>query len=129
MIKKQAKKKKNSVVGSKYLKELLRLGNFLVKRYGDGEFSYVRICTADGSWRMDFREDTMKYAWILMLASDTKLHLALEAWIVITFHAAFCNPDREFIDNMIKELHALALRAEDREKQRDDQQNSVDEKD
>lgn len=106
--KKSGKKKVNS---EKYLQGVLQLGNFIIKKKGDGEYRYIRISTVDGSWGMDFREDTFKYAWILLLASEERYHEALKGWIVVNYHTAMCNPDPEFLDNVIKELYALSDRA------------------
>lgn len=99
---------------AKYLQTVLQLGNFLIKKEGDGEYTYIRISTVDGNWGMDFREDTMKYAWVLMLSSDEKYHEALRGWIVTNYHLAMCNPDAQLLENTIKELYALNERNEER---------------
>lgn len=97
---------------AKYLQNVLQLGNFMVKKYGDGEYLYVRVCTIDGSWRMDFREDTFKYAWALMLTSEPKYYEILRAWITLSYHTTMASPDPIFIDKVIKEIYALQERAQ-----------------
>ena len=104
---KNSKKKAKS---KNKLQFVIQTGNFVIKKYNDNEYSYIRIETAGGAWRMDFREDTFKYSWILMLCSEEKHHGILQAWIVITYHVAMCSPDPEFLDAMIKELSALDKR-------------------
>lgn len=104
--------RKRKTKGKKYLQKVMQIGNFIIKKLGDGEHSYIRIGTIDGGWRMDFRDDTLKYAWILLLVSDEKYRMALEAWLVMAYHVANCNPDKEFVDNTLKELFALGERAQ-----------------
>lgn len=96
---------------AKYLQNVLQLGNFLIKKKGDGEFSYIRISTVDGSWGMEFRDDTFKYAWIMMLSSDEKYHEALRAWIVVSYHMGMCMPDAEFLEEALKSLDGLQERS------------------
>ena len=96
---------------AQYLQIVLQLGNFLIKKKGDGEFSYVRISTIDGGWSMEFKEDTFKYAWILMLSAEEKYHEALKAWIVVCYHLTMCNPDGEFMEDVLKSLDGLARRS------------------
>lgn len=108
MSRKTDKKKATKVVHGQIL---LRLGNFLIKRYSDDIFTYIRITTAAGEWRMDFREDSLKYSWILMLAGDEKLHEVLRAWIVVCYHGAMCNPDVEFLEAQLLEFDNLGQRA------------------
>lgn len=90
-----------------------RSGNFIIKRYGDGRQTWLRITTADGGWRMDFRDDTLKYAWILMcMASENPgVQKALESWITITYHTANAIPDPEYLDRAIDNLYELNERA------------------
>lgn len=115
IFKKSNKRRANS---AKYLQDILQLGNFIVKKYGDGEVLYVRVCTADGSWRIDFREDSFKYAWILMLSSEQRYHEILKAWITVSYHTTMCNPDPVFLENIIQELHSLGERAQKMEEAR-----------
>ena len=107
-MKKNYKKK---VVTAKYLQEVLQLGNFIIKKKGDGEFSYIHIVTTDGGWMMDFREDTFKYGWILMLAAEERYHEILRAWITVSYHVTMCSPDPQFLDDTIKALQGLNQRA------------------
>lgn len=112
------KSTKNKSHETKYLKNVLQLGNFLIKKKGNGEFSFIRVSTVDGTFAMDFREDTMKYAWLIMLASDDRYHEILRAWLTVAFHVVMCNPDPQFLDNTIKELYALNDRASAIEQER-----------
>lgn len=107
MSKKKSKKKTNK---ENTLHFVTQIGNFAIKKKHEGDFSFVRIMSIDGSWRMDFREDTFKYSWILMLASEEKYHGILQAWLVIVYHTAMCNPDPEFIDGILKEFEELSKR-------------------
>ena len=109
---------KKKAKGAKYLQDVLRLGNFIIKKKGDGEFSYIKVGTIDGAWGMEFREDTFKYAWILMLSTEERYREILRAWLTVSYHTVMCNPDPEFLNNAIKELQALGERAVEREKER-----------
>ncbi len=90
-----------------------RAGNFLIKRFGDGRQTWIRISSVSGGWRMDFSDDTIKYAWILLcLASDSEgVHKALESWILVLYQTSFCNPDPEFLNASCDNLFALDQRA------------------
>ena len=79
---------------------LARFGNFLVKSFGDGRNSWIRIVTVDGAWRMDFRDDSMKYGWIAQcLASENEgVKKAVEMWIIVSYHTAHVWPDPQYLD-------------------------------
>lgn len=83
-----------------WMVEIARFGNFLVKRYGDGWNQWLRVTTVNGDWRMDFRDDSLKYGWIAnCLASGSEAVIkAVEMWIVIAYHTAQVWPDPEYLD-------------------------------
>lgn len=90
--KEKSKKTENS-------REIGRYGNFVVKSYGDGQHRWLRICTIDGGWRIEFRDDTEKYTWITACLGEESdgVQSALESWIVLTYHMANVWPDVDFL--------------------------------
>lgn len=88
-----------------------RVGNFIVRKRGDGEHSFMCLTTADGGWRTEYRDDTMKYAWVAMLATDPRHHEILHAFVVLAYHVTSCNPDGEFLNDAISALRGLQERA------------------
>ena len=97
--------------------ELARFGNFLIKRMGDGQSMWLRVMSVDGGWRMDFRDDSLKYGVIAScLASENEgVRRALEAWIVVSYHTAQVWPDPEYLDEAADCLHRLRDRVSRRE--------------
>lgn len=116
------KNSKKKVKQNNSLQFIVQLSNFVIKKKGDGEFSFVRIGTVDGSWHIDFRDDTFKYSWIMMLAAEEKYHNILLSWIVVCYHTSMCAPDPEFLDDAIKMLDNLNKRTI---KRTEDEQNVV----
>lgn len=112
--KEKSKKMENS-------REIARYGNFVVKSYGDGQHLWLRICTIDGGWRIGFRDDTEKYAWIMACLGEGSegVQSALESWIILTYHMANVWPDVDFLreasmlfGNYTKRLTAMSLEKE-----------------
>lgn len=101
-MRKQQKNNELNVIG--------RFGNFLVCRVGDGQHSWLRVTTADGGWRMEFRDDTEKYGWVMQLCSDERLARVFEMWIVINYHVSGCNPDPRFLEDAVNALEGLKER-------------------
>lgn len=93
---------------------LARVENFIVSVRGDGEYNYVRVREVGAGWSMAFRDDTFKYAWILMLAAEEKYHRILLSWIVAAYHTAMCAPDPEFLEDIIAALGRLGDRSAER---------------
>lgn len=93
-----------------------RYGNFIVRSMGDGQNKWIRISTADGGWRVDFRDDTEKYAWIMeCLAEESEgVQCALESWIVLAYHMANVWPDREFLEEGVAMFGNLQKRLSER---------------
>lgn len=102
--------KKRKKDNKKGIETLMQLSNFLIKKRGDGEFTFVRITCSDPSWAMEFREDTFKYAWILMLMAEEKYHGILESWITMSYHMTNANPDPAFLESCLRELESLNQR-------------------
>lgn len=88
-----------------------RIGNFILRSRGDGIHNYVRLSNSDGSWIMEWRDDTFKYSWILMLAAEEKYHKILEMWIIETYHVTSCAPDPQFNEDILNALESLNARA------------------
>lgn len=91
---------------------LKRYGNFIVRSCADGQDRWIRIGTADGGWRMDFRDDTEKHAWIMGCIADGSegVQAALESWMVLAYHMAHVWPDREFLEEGVAMFGNLAKR-------------------
>lgn len=106
------KKRKNKNVSG--MMEIARFGNFLLKKFGDGQNSWLRVMSVDGAWRMDFRDDSLKYGWIascLGSGSDGVMR-ALEAWIIVSYHTAQVWPDPEYLDEAVGCLERLQKRVD-----------------
>lgn len=117
--KKKVKKTKHKQNVTNEIKMILQLDNFLIKKYKEDGMGYLRISDVNDSWRMEFREDTFKYSWILLLGADKKYHDILLAWIVLSFHMSMCVPDPQFIDDMLKSLEDLGRRSVERDEQKE----------
>lgn len=93
-----------------------RYGNFIVRSQGDGLNKWLRICTADGGWKMDFRDDTEKYTWIMACLDEESegVQAAFESWIVLTYHTAHVWPDREFLEESVAMFGNLKKRMAER---------------
>ncbi len=106
------KKKKNKPTGMTGAQELARFGNFLIKKYGDGQNLWVRVMSVDNTWRMDFRDDSLKYGWIItcLQAGTEGVLKALEMWIIIAYHTAQVWPDPEYLNESSDCLNRLQER-------------------
>ena len=107
--------------GAEGMTEIARFGNFLIKRFGDGQSMWLRMMSVDGAWSMDFRDDSLNYGLIAScLESEAEgVRRALEAWIVVSYHMAQVWPDPEYLDEAVDCLRRLQERVSKRELERE----------
>ena len=119
-MRKKTKKQTSAVT------EIARFGNFLIKKIGDGQNLYLRVMSVDGTWRMDFRNDSLKYGWIISCLADGKdgVMKALESWIVLSYHMANVWPDIQFMEDGIKLFQQLQERVRRNNESREPDKNS-----
>ena len=72
---------------------------------------------------MDFRDDNIKYSWILLALDECRD--ALEAWITLTHHLTHRNPDLRFMEDCFNALGELDKRATEQALKKDPEQKEV----
>lgn len=95
--------------------DICRLGNIIVKKSGDGMHDWIRVVTADGGWRLEWRDDTMQYAWVMMLAAGSEREKKiLEMWTVMAYHTTNAMPDPQYLEDVADALQRLDKRTLER---------------
>lgn len=76
---------------------ILKVGNFDVATFAEGEHEWVMIAAADGHWRVCYRDDSAMYGLILTIVGDGELHSLMHYFVNMLFLLSSDIPDPTFV--------------------------------
>lgn len=101
-------------------RDLLNLGNFTITHKWINEDGYITISSATGSWQLNYKDDTFKYAWLIHLVANENMHDFLQSWVILMYHISNCSPDSGFMEDSLASLTSLNNRTLEEELHKND---------
>ena len=89
-----------------------RVGNFVIVKESGNGMDWVSVKATSGFWTVRYREDSLMYGSLLMMAKDEVLRPYLENWVTSLYVMAQSVPDLEFYGDFLNAYQALQERRE-----------------
>ena len=86
---------------------LARVGNFVIVKESGNGMDWVSVKATSGFWTVRYREDSLMYGSLLMMAKDEVLRPYLENWVTSLYVMAQSVPDLEFYGDFLKAYHSM----------------------
>lgn len=89
-----------------------RVGNFVIVKESGNGMDWVSVKATSGFWTVRYREDSLMYGSLLMMAKDEVLRPYLENLVTSLYVMAQAVPDLEFYGDFLNAYQALQERRE-----------------